>query len=333
MPRFKLRRLRPAWIVVISLSWTFDESTYSASQISAYDSTVFSTPSGHIGGSATVGGTGLPGGVTFLVAAGDNGPYEGNGTSAISPQYPATSPNVVTVGGTTLTVNGSNPNYTYGSETAWGNGTKTARQGGGGSGISADESQPSYQSGVVKAFSATQRTYPDVSADANPTTSVAIYDAYDDGTQTPWGNDVGGTSLSTPIWAGIIGIADEGRAIAGQGSLNSRTQTLPELYKLPAADFHDITSGSTGASPEYAAGTGYDLATGIGSPVANLLIPGLVAYQPTVTGISPATGAVAGGTAVTITGTDFTGRYARRFQHGVLRPTSSSTPPALRLRP
>ena len=179
--------------------------------------------------------------------------------------------------------------------------------GGGGGGISAYESQPSYQSGVVSAFSTTQRTYPDVSADADPNSGVPVYDSYDDGTSTPWNNYNGGTSLSTPLWAGIIAIADEGRAIAGQGSLDGRTQTLPELYKLPAADFHDITSGSTGPAPTYNAGTGYDLATGIGSPVGNLLVPGLVAYQPTVTGISPATGPAAGGTSVTITGTDFTG--------------------------
>ena len=50
-----------------------------------------------------------------------------------------------------------------------------------------------------------------------------------------------------------------------------------QLYKLAAADFHDITTGSSiGPSPTYSPGTGYDLATGLGSPVANLLIPQLV---------------------------------------------------------
>ena len=67
--------------------------------------------------------------------------------------------------------------------------------GGGGGGISADESQPSYQNGVVSAFSTTQRTYPDVSADADPNSGVPIYDSYDDGTSTPWNNYNGGTSL------------------------------------------------------------------------------------------------------------------------------------------
>jgi hypothetical protein len=294
-------------VVAVSMSWTYDESGFTASQIATYDSTTFTSPSGHIGGSATLGGTDLPGGVTFLAAAGDNGPYEGNGTTTISPQYPATSPNVVAVGGTYLTVSGSSPNYTDGGETAWGSGVKTAKNGGGGGGISVDEPQPSYQSGVVSVYSTSKRTYPDVSADGDPSSGVPIYDAYDDGTSTPWSNGNGGTSLSCPIWAGIIAIADEGRAIAGQGSLNGRTQTLPELYKLPAADFHDIVTGSTGPSPEYAADAGYDLTTGIGSPVGGLLIPGLVNYQPTVTHVSPATGPAAGGTSVIITGTDFTG--------------------------
>ena len=148
-----------------------------------------------------------------------------------------------------LRVNGSNPNYTYGGETAWGNGTSSGTYGGGGGGISAYESQPAYQKGVVSAFSTTQRTYPDVSCDANPNTGVPIYDSWDFGTSTPWfpGYE-GGTSLACPLWAGMIAIADEGRAIAGKGSLDGPSQTLPELYKLPAAEFHDITSGSNGYS-------------------------------------------------------------------------------------
>ena len=310
-------------VVTVSMSWAFNESSYTASQVSTYDSTVFTTPSGHIGGSATLGGAGLPGGVTFLAAAGDNGPYAGDGTTTIAPQYPATSPNVIAVGGTSLTVDGSNPNYTYGGETAWGDGVRTARDGGGGGGISTYESQPSYQSGVVSTFSTTQRTYPDVSAEADPNTGVPIYDSYDDGTSTPWNNYNGGTSLSCPIWAGIITVADEGRAIAGLGSLDGRSQTLPELYKLPAADFHDITSGSTGSSPTYNAGPGYDLASGLGSPVGNMLIPALVDYQPTVTGISPSIGPLSGGTVLTITGAGFSGATDVDFGTTVVAITSS----------
>ncbi len=250
-------------VVAVSMSWSGPEF----SGESSYDSTYFTTPPGHIGGSATLGGTGLPGNVTFLAATGDYGPYA-PGTTTLTPQYPAASPNVVAVGGTTLSVNGN----AYGGETAWGNGTDSGFYYGGGGGISAFESQPAYQKGVVNAFSTVQRTYPDVAADADPGSGVSIYDTYDFGSSTPWAT-YGGTSLACPLWAGIVAVADEGRAIAGKGSLDGPSQTLPQLYKLPAADFNDITTGNNG----YLAGPGYDLATGIGTPVANLLVPALMA--------------------------------------------------------
>jgi autotransporter-associated beta strand protein len=250
-------------VVVVSMSWGGGESSGESNQDS-----YFTTPAGHIGGSATLGGAGLAGGVTFLAAAGDG--------SAAQSSYPAASPNVVAVGGTALTVDGSNPNYTYGGESGWDSG----------GGISPYESQPAYQNGVVGTFSTTQRTCPDVSADADPSTGVPIYDSYNYGSSTPWlpGYE-GGTSLSTPLWAGIIAVADEGRAIAGQGSLDGPSQTLPALYSIDAADFHDVTGGNNG----FAAGLGYDLVTGLGSPVANKLVPDLASYPPSATVGNPAT--------------------------------------------
>ncbi len=260
---------------VVSMSWGGTEF----SSESTYDATYFTTPPGHVGGSATLGGAGLAGGVTFLASTGDNGAFAED-SSTITSQYPACSPNVVAVGGTTLSVSGSNPNYTYNGETAWGSGVDSGFTGGGGGGISEYESQPVYQNGVVSAFSTTHRTYPDISADADPDSGVPIYDSWDFGASTPWlSGTEGGTSLACPMWAGIIAVADEGRAIAGEGSLDGPSQTLPMLYNLPAADFHDITSGDNG----YAAGPGYDLATGIGSPVGNLLIPALIGQTLTVT--------------------------------------------------
>jgi subtilisin-like proprotein convertase family protein len=198
----------------------------------AYDAT-FTTPLGHPG-------------VTFLSSTGDSGVPAG---------YPSYSPNVIAVGGTTLYLNGS----TYSSESAWGSG---------GGGISVYESQPSYQKGVVTQ-STTKRTAPDVSIDADPSSGVAIYDSYDFGT-AGW-ISVGGTSMAAPMWAGLIAITDQGRQLASLPSLDGPTQALPALYKLPAADFHDVTTGSNG----YSAGPGYDLATGIGTPIANLLVPAL----------------------------------------------------------
>ena len=256
-------------VVAISMSWGGSEfygQTY-------FDSTYFVTPAGHLGGSATMGGTMLAGGITFFASSGDNGAYA-SGSSEISPQYPASSPNVVSVGATSLYVSGNS----YSSETTWGNGTSSGTSGGGGGGISNYESQPSYQSGVVNNFSTTQRTYPDVSMDGNLDTGVAIYDSWDFGASTPWLNGyMGGTSLAAPMWAAIVTVADQGRATLGLGSLDGPSQTLPAFYNLAAADFHDITTGSgIGPSPTYDPGPGYDLATGLGSPVANLLIPQLV---------------------------------------------------------
>ena len=263
----------------MSMSWAWTEFSGELTN----DSTDFTTPSGHLGGSAWVGGTDLAGNVTFVAAAGDNGAYYPQSTT-ISPEYPACSPNVVSVGGTILTVGGTDPNNYRGNETVWGNGTSSGTQGGGGTGISNYENQPSYQNGVVSAYSTSKRTFPDISLNAG--VGVSIYDSWIDGNSTPWHNTNDGTSLACPMFAGMIAIADEGRAIAGLGSLDGRNQVLPTLYTLAknpstyAEDFYDVTSGSNGPSPTYVAGPGYDLASGLGSPVGNLLIPALCDLGP-----------------------------------------------------
>jgi subtilase family serine protease len=196
---------------------------------------IFTTPTGHQG-------------VTFLASTGDTGAPGG---------YPAFSPNVVAVGGTTLMVDAAG---NYQGESGWS---------GSGGGISQFEPQPAFQKGVVTQ-STTMRTIPDVSMDADPNTGVAVFDSFDNGAATPW-EQVGGTSLACPLWAGIIAIVNQDRARVGLGSLDGPTQTLPKLYTLPAIDFHDITTGNNG----FAAGPGYDLVTGIGSPNTPLLIPDL----------------------------------------------------------
>ena len=89
-----------------------------------------------------------------------------------------------------------------------------------------------------------------------------------------WLGDAG-TSAASPIWAGLIAIADQGRVLAGGTPLTGYTQTLPALYSLPAADFHDIVNGNNGDPAE----PGYDLASGLGTPVANLLVPALASYD------------------------------------------------------
>ena len=119
-----------------------------------------------------------------------------------------------------------------------------------------------------------QRGIPDIAANADPSTSMAIY------FNGAW-QQVGGTSASTPIWAGIIAIANQ---VAGHplGFIN------PGLYKIMTStkattDFRDIVSGNNtfiqdGITVQgYPALAGWDPVTGNGAPVVDKLIPDLVA--------------------------------------------------------
>jgi hypothetical protein len=252
-----------AGVVAVSMSWGEGESS-SETTTDSY----FTTPSGHAG-------------VTFLASSGDGG---------APPIYPSISPNVVSVGGTSLYLTAQNA---YSSETGWY---------GSGGGISSYEAQPAYQDGVV-AQSTTYRTDPDISYDADPDTGFPVYDSYNNGTVTPWGQ-WGGTSDAAPQWAALVAIADQGRALAGEGSLNGVTQTLPILYAAPQSDFHDVTSGTSEGYPEYSAGPGYDLVTGRGTPYANQIIHSLInpnGLTNTTLGVSAST--ITYGQSVTLTAT------------------------------
>ena len=230
-------------VSVVSMSWGTTEFLGE----SAYDS-IFTTPAGHNA-------------VTFVAASGDSGAWSG-------PMYPAVSPNVLAVGGSTLTLAANN---TYGSETGWSDST------GGFSGYDSDwryyESEPSYQTATLQAagLSYGVRTTPDVSFNADPNTGVAVYDSIPYSGQSGW-FQVGGTSAAAPAWAGLVAIADQGLATAGKSTL-SNTQVQTDLYSLPSSDFRNITTGFNG----YSATSGYNLVTGLGTPIANLLIPGIVA--------------------------------------------------------
>ncbi len=262
-------------VSVVSMSWGFAEGqTISAAQEATYDS-VFNVP-----------------GVTFVASTGDYG--------AADPEYPAYSPNVVAVGGTSLNLNA---NGSYNSETGWG--YQSASAGafiGSGGGISLYEPEPAYQEGVQSTGS---RTTPDVSLVADPATGAWIADPYNLDPSNPF-EVVGGTSLSAPAWAGLLALVNQGSAAQGGQSLNSSspTETQQALYSLPQNDYNVISSGYNG----YNAGAGYNLVTGLGTPVANLLVSDLVAYQsgtvvasgPTVAPVQNAnlvnTGATAGET-------------------------------------
>jgi subtilase family serine protease len=227
-------------VSVVSMSWGSGEF----SSESAYDA-YLTTPVGHVGGS------GIAGGVTFVASSGDS--------ATVS--YPSASPNVLSVGGTTLNVTQTG---SYVSETGWSNS---------GGGYSLYEPGTSWQAGAVSAAGLTpgSRTTPDVAWNADPSTGVSVYSSVRYGGQAGWFT-VGGTSAGAPAWAGLIAIADQGLARAGKGSLSNAQASL---YQLPATDFNDITTGSNG----YNAAAGYDLVTGLGSPRANLVVAGLVSLN------------------------------------------------------
>ena len=230
-------------VTVISMSYGGAETSTSASGDSR-----FLTPNAHTGG------------ITYVASTGDHGATGTNATDT-----PAISPNVVAVGGTSLYVNSlGNKVFTYKSEAGWS---------GSSGGVSQYEPEPAYQlgyqNGAIDALGGGKRTAPDVSMLANPSTGVAIVDSFKYGAATPWASSVyGGTSLAAPMFGGLVAIADQARAAVGLPSLYG-TRTLPRLYTLPTTDFHDVTTGSNG---DFTATTGYDLVTGIGTPVANKLV-------------------------------------------------------------
>jgi subtilase family serine protease len=212
-------------------------------------------------------------GVTIFVSSGDTGATDYRDLNATqlsttpTTSFPDDSPWVTAVGGTTLdpTANGGF------SQVAWDDS---------GGGFSAFYSEPSYQKSLPAATQAQfqgRRGVPDVAALANPDTGVRVL------LSGKWYDDYGGTSISAPIWAGIMAVADQ---MAGHplGFID------PALYRLgtssrAATDFVDITSGNNtqvvnGVTvPGYAAGPGWDAVTGLGAPVADALIPDLIAAQ------------------------------------------------------
>ena len=217
-------------------------------------------------------------GVAITASAGD---------SDYGVSYPAASPDVVSVGGTSLNSNGSG--YT---ETVWGS---SAGGEGTGSGCSGYETKPSWQTDSGCA----NRTDNDVAAVADPNTGVAVYDTYDQGGWLV----VGGTSASSPIIASVY-------ALAGLPSGGS----YPAQYvyeQHDSSNINDVTSGANGTcTPAYlcTGEVGYDGPTGWGTPngVSAFKAPSSTP-RPVVTGISPTSGPAAGGTSVTVTGTNLTG--------------------------
>jgi subtilase family serine protease len=267
-------------------------------------------------------------GQTITAAAGDSGSqdcyaFPVSRDQRLEVDDPASQPWVTGVGGTTL-----HPGQ---SESVWNSGLV---EGAGGGGNSTTWTMPSWQVGAgvespyTKApdiFTGVQpcavsagpgtascREVPDVSADADPATGYAVW------FQGGW-RRIGGTSMSSPMWAALFALADQGQA-----------QTVgfadPVLYQAACqtSPFIDITSGnnqpggvppsnppSTPAPPFYPATSGYDMASGLGSPDATALMavlrspPGSVC--PQISGISATSGPSGGGNTVTINGANLSG--------------------------
>ena len=189
-------------------------------------------------------------GQMFSVSSGDSGAYECGATAGKAQSYPAVSPYVMAIGGTTLSSSGG----TWQGETVWSctsaSSCQQSSSGGAGGGPSLTENAPSWQTAAGVLGTSTKRGVPDISFDASPNSGALVLV---NGSQ----EQIGGTSLAAPLWAGFWT-----RIQAAHGNtLPFPAQTLYQGAASHPTWFHDVTSGNQG----YAAATGWDYATGYGS--------------------------------------------------------------------
>ena len=162
--------------------------------------------------------------------------------------YPSASPNVIAVGGTSISRNVLSDNFRF--ENTW---QET------GGGLSAFEARPAYQNSITGLVGAS-RGVPDVSADANVFTGVWVFNSSNVPECVPAGCwfIVGGTSLSSPLWAGITNAAGH--------FLASSAAELSRIYADPPQAFNDITVGTCGLYMGEVAAAGWDFCSGQGTP-------------------------------------------------------------------
>ncbi|MFC3653137.1 protease pro-enzyme activation domain-containing protein [Dyella humi] len=220
-------------------------------------------------------------GQTFSIAAGDAGVYQwssdptegapgyianSSGTVQIDLSHygvsePATSPNVVAVGGTTLSTSGTT---TWTGETVWNEGLAAVdpnnndnneRLWATGGGVSLFESAPSWQTSALGS-SVTKRQLPDVAFDAASSSGALIV------INGQANQQVGGTSLASPLFVGLWARIES----ANNNSLGLPTQNMYTYFSKDATPLHDVTSGNNGYNGYgYNAAAGYDNTTGWGS--------------------------------------------------------------------
>ncbi|MGH2457471.1 MAG: S53 family peptidase, partial [Chloroflexota bacterium] len=209
--------------------------------------------------------------VTVLASDGDNGVANADLNGQTFPfrtvVYPASSPWVTAVGGTSLE---ASTRGQYQSEVVWNDGPTSGATGGG---VSALYNEPDYQRdnlpSSVQSLLSQHRGLPDVAYDADPNTPVLAYVSFIPGLAGFYA--VGGTSEGAPQWAGIIA---DGNQMARRplGFLN------PALYRIghqrEARSFHDVTTGNNSQDgiTGYDATAGWDATTGWGSPRADDLL-------------------------------------------------------------
>lgn len=223
-------------------------------------------------------------GQTVVAASGDSG-----STDCYSPYYsapnadqlvtdnPASSPYVLGVGGTTMRTSVS-------SQTTW------TGSGGGVSqhfplaadGFQAGRTGLGYTDACVAGDGRTCRQVPDVSGVSDPATGYPVAFGQDGAGGQYW-SIIGGTSGAAPVWAALMAQADQDLACQANGSVG---YVHPALYKLPATAFRDVTTGNNNVTDSgnvsglYQAGTGYDLATGLGAPNGREIVKGLCQAVP-----------------------------------------------------
>jgi subtilase family serine protease len=232
-------------------------------------------------------------GQTVLAAAGDNGDtdcYGFNGSTALAVDDPASQQYVTGVGGTGMTGLGSPTPSVWNSN--WPDGNGGTSYGAGGGGVSSTWSLPSWQSSATTGYSTNCTTtvsqggtgcreVPDVSALADPNDGYIIEEHYAATVNGVSYNgeyyfSIGGTSGAAPVWAAVIALVDA----SSQCRLNGEAGFInPSLYTAGAGSsassvYTDVTSGTNGISAyspsySYPAGTGYDMATGWGTPLAS----------------------------------------------------------------
>lgn len=236
---------------IVSISWGLCETSTGAAEVQTLDA-IFKQAAAQ--------------GISLFAASGDSGSYDCS-DSNLAVDFPASDPYVTAVGGTNLQLNAG----AYGSETAWANSSDTHRSpkgAGGGGGISNTFKMPSWQtgSGVQNHYSNGNREVPDVSANADPATGYSVYCTVTNaGCPASGWITVAGTSAAAPLWAASTALINQSLVSQGKSTIGYANPALYSLFNVPQpkAPFHDIT---TGDNLFYPATSGYDLASGIGSP-------------------------------------------------------------------